>query len=96
MYLIAGRTSSTAAADAFDRLVFLQLVFRHAAYAGAVEVRFLCLDAAQAAKLEGGYNVSIDPAKDMKRDREGKACVYLLIALFLPLCDQIRVSVAVL
>jgi hypothetical protein len=69
MYLIAGRTSSTAAADAFDRLVFLQLVFRHAAYAGAVEVRFLCLDAAQAAKLEGGYSVSIDLTKYMKRDR---------------------------
>ena len=50
-FLIIARAASAPATDALDFLILLQLLPRHAADARAVEVGFLGLNAAQAAKL---------------------------------------------
>jgi hypothetical protein len=49
--LVARRTPAAPAADALDRMVFLQLLPRHPADARAVEVGRLGLDALQTAEL---------------------------------------------
>lgn len=54
---VCGRRSVTrsaaaaTAADAFDDMVFLEVLLRHTADAGALEVGLLRLDASQAAQL---------------------------------------------
>jgi len=45
---ISRRTSSASTADTFDRLIFLQLRLRYAAYASRIEICLLGLNAAQA------------------------------------------------
>lgn len=48
---VTARAPAASAADALDALVLLQLIVRHPADAGAVEIGLLGLDAAHAAEL---------------------------------------------
>lgn len=85
---ITTSTPPTPAAHALDLLVLLQLLPRHAADARAVEVGLFGLDASQTAQLR---TTSATKPQEMNTKR----ATHLLIALLLPLRDQIRIRVAI-
>lgn len=87
--LVAASTAVAATADTLNCLVLLELRLRHSADTCRVEVRFFRLDTAQTTQLD--KSVSPRPKQKCSQGQTN-----LLIALLLPLGNQVGISILVL
>ena len=99
-FLVAAGTTPAPTAHALNGGPIFNLVGGYSANAGRVEVGFLCLNTAETAQL--AIHISIHPntpipSCEATRTFLVRDCIgtYFFVSLFLPLCNQVGVRIAV-